>query len=126
MSWFKTKVWNGFLGVSDGGQAVLVIVALVVLLAHLGAIITFLAVRGVGLQNLRLHYTAVFGVDWVDAWWKMLTFPVFGAAAFFVNGYFSGILARRHRLYAVTLMYLTLVLEVMLAGGGLSAILLNV
>ncbi len=126
MSWFKKKIWHGFLGVSDTGQAVLVILALIVLLAHAGTVAAFLVVRGIGLQNLRLHYTAALGVDWVDAWWKMLTFPLFGLAAFFVNGFFSGILAKRHRLYAVTLMYLTLVLQVMLAGGGISAILLNV
>ncbi|OGL74016.1 hypothetical protein A3C96_00660 [Candidatus Uhrbacteria bacterium RIFCSPHIGHO2_02_FULL_60_10] len=125
MSWFTNKLWFGFFGVSSRGHGFLVAAAGLIAALHAVLVGGFVLVRLRGLNFVRLHYTATLGVDWVDAWWNALLFPCLGLAFMFVNGFFSGLLARRHRQYGVTIAFLTLIIESVLASGGVMAILLN-
>jgi hypothetical protein len=112
-------------GLNDRSSRIAAVVAASALVLNWAAVITFLVPRAGRLKFLKLHYTAALGVDWVGEWWKLFVFPVLGCAIFFVNGAFSGILARKHRLLGLSILFSTAVIEILLAGGGVTAILLN-
>lgn len=112
-------------GLHDRASTAAAIIAAAVLLLNWGLIIAFLVPRLGTLHFLRLHYTAALGVDWVAEWWKVFSFPIFGCAALFVNGFFSGILSKKHRMLGLVILFSTVAVEMILAGGGAMAILLN-
>jgi len=97
-----------------------------VLAANWLGIVIFLVSRSVNSGFLRLHYTAALGVDWVDVWWKIFIFPGFGLAVFFINGFFSGILTKKHRMLGLLMLGATDAVEIMLAIGAGLAIMLNI
>lgn len=99
--------------------------ALLVLALHWMLIIRFVAVRAGDLRFLRLHYTAALGVDWVDRWWYVFSFPLFGLASFLVNLWLAVLLAERRPALGVLMLSATAALEILLAAGGIIAILLN-
>jgi hypothetical protein len=103
-----------------------VIVAAMTLMLHWAMILRFLAVRTQGnLNYLKLHYSVLFGLDWIDRWWLIATFPLLGLLAFAANMAFAQRLART-RAALGTLMLVSLVpLELLFATGGAIAILLN-
>ena len=121
----KTRRIRELFGLHDRTSAILALVAGLVLLLNWAAIIAFLAPRLGTLRFLRLHYTAALGVDWEAEWWKVFSFPILGCATFFINGFLSGMLARKHRMLGLTVLFATAVIEMALAGGGVMAIMLN-
>ncbi len=88
-------------------------------------VVVFLVGHSVSSGFLRLHYTAALGVDWVDVWWKIFLYPGAGLAAFFINGFFSGILTKKHRMFGSLMLGATAVVEVLLAIGAVLVVMLN-
>ena len=121
----KRQFFQDRFGLHDKPSRVVAIVAAAVLLLNWAAIVAFLIPRAGSLRFLRLHYTAALGVDWVAEWWKVFAFPLLGVAVFFVNGVFSGILSKKHPMLGLVILFSTAAIEMILAGGGIMAILLN-
>lgn len=96
-----------------------------VLLAHWVLIIAFLMPRLGTLGFLRLHYTASQGIDWVDDWRAIFVFPAFGLAALACNFAFAAALARTRRQIGRMVLVGTLFVEIIIAAGGVIAVLLN-
>ncbi len=113
------------IGANDPAGKILAGYCLAALLANLGTILAFVLPRLGKLSFLRLHYTVEMGVDWAAEWWKLFVFPVVGTVFFFINGLFSGILARKHRMLGLMTLGATAVIETLLAGSGVIAVLLN-
>ena len=99
--------------------------AFTVLMVHWAFIVAFIVPRLGSLRFLRLHYSAAQGIDWIDDWHAIFTFPALGLAAFFCNVAFAVVLAKRDPLLGRMLMAATVVVELMLAVGGIIAVLLN-
>jgi hypothetical protein len=99
--------------------------AFAVLLAHWLFILAFVVPRLGGLGFLRLHYTAAHGIDWVAGWQAIFTFPGIGLAAFFVNVALAAALAKNHRALGRIVLGAAVLVEVLLAAGGVLAVLLN-
>ncbi len=99
--------------------------AILVLALHCLFIIRFVAVRIGTLSFLRLHYTTAIGVDWVAEWWYIFSFPLLGLVTLLVNLWLATVLARRRAALGVLMLVATVVLEILLAAGGLIAMLLN-
>ncbi len=99
--------------------------SVIVLAANWVTVTAFLVSHSVSSGFLRLHYTAALGVDWVDVWWKIFLYPGAGLAAFFINGSFSGILTKKHRMFGSLLLGATAVVEVLLAIGAALVVMLN-
>lgn len=99
--------------------------AFAVLMVHWAFIVAFVIPRLGELRFLRLHYSAAQGVDWIGDWRAIFTFPAIGLAAFFCNVVFASALGRRDRALGRMLMGGTVVVEVLLAVGGVIAVLLN-
>lgn len=114
-----------FFGIASRTGWFLIILAGATLMANWLIVIVFLLTRPGELGFLRLHYTAALGVDWVAEWWKLFIYPGSGLAAFFINGFFSGILAKKHRLFGSLLLGATAVIEIFLTVGAVMAVLLN-
>lgn len=113
------------LGINSRTVEVMAAVAVGVLVVHWMFVMGFVLSRIGSLRFLRLHYTAALGVDWVDAWWMIFMFPLFGLAAFFVNALLSGALSFKYRSSAIVIMSMTVFMEVLAAMGGVMALLLN-
>ncbi|HTM68972.1 MAG TPA: hypothetical protein VL426_06780 [Candidatus Binatia bacterium] len=96
-----------------------------VLMVHWAFIVAFVMPRLGELQFLRLHYSAAQGIDWVDDWRAIFLFPAVGLAAFACNVAFAVLLARRDRALGRLLMGATVVVELLVAVGGVIAVLLN-
>jgi hypothetical protein len=114
-----------FFGVTSRMGWFLVFLAAAALLINWLIVIVFLVTRPGELGFLRLHYTAALGVDWVAEWWKFFIYPGAGLAAFFINGFFSGILTKKHRLFGSLLLGATAVIELFLTIGAIMVALLN-
>lgn len=114
-----------FFGVTSRTGWFLISFAAVVLAANWLTVIVFLVSRPGTLGFLRLHYTTALGVDWVAEWWKLFIYPGIGLAAFFINGFFSGILAKKHRMFGSLLLGATAVVEIFLAVGAILVVMLN-
>ncbi|MFH2062670.1 MAG: hypothetical protein ABIJ46_00755 [bacterium] len=112
-------------GLYSGWAELAAVLSLLVLLSQWAFLLWFVSSRLGTLDFLRLHYTAALGVDWIGPWWNLFVFPVFGLAAFLINGVLSGLLARSHRLFGLVIMWTTVFLEVVFAVGGVMAVLLN-
>ena len=112
-------------GISGRSGLALVLVAGVLLALNLAFVLAFLFPRFGQLDFLRLHYTAELGVDWVAEWWKIFIFPCLGLMVFFSNALFSGILARRHRMYGNLVWTATVLVEAMLAAASFLVIRIN-
>lgn len=116
-----------FFGIRSRTGWLFMVLAAVALAANWLAVVIFLASRPAGLPDfLRLHYTAALGVDWVAEWWKIFIYPGVGLAVFFINGFFSGILAKRHRMLGLLILGTTAVMEVLLTVAGFLAVMLNI
>ncbi len=113
----------GFL--RDRTARVVAVAAFAVLGAHWLFVLAFVIPRLGTLHFLRLHYAATSGVDWVDVWWYIFVFPVFGAAAFFANLAIAAALAKKHRVLGIAVLAATAGIEIALAAAGGVAILLN-
>lgn len=109
----------------DRAGAVLAVVAFIALALQWGLVLAFLGQRAGSLDFLRLHYTVEYGIDWVAEWWKLLAYPLIGFSAYFVNLGIAAALYRREPLHAQAVLFLTVVVEFALAGGGFTAMLLN-
>ena len=114
-----------FFGITGPVGWVLWIMAAAALAANWLAVTIFLALHSGTSGFLRLHYTVALGVDWVAEWWKIFLYPGVGLAAFFINGFFSGILAKKHRMLGSLALGSTAAVEILLAIGGILAIMLN-
>lgn len=112
-------------GAERGANRVVSVFSLLTLACVWALTLSFIVPRLGSLTFLRLHYSAAFGVDWIDRWQYLLIFPALGLAVFVVNGYFAGILGRRHRSLGLAMHLATLVVEVLIAAGTLIAVLLN-
>jgi len=112
-------------GINGRSGLVLVLVSGALLALDLVLVLAFLIPRFGRLDFLRLHYTADLGVDWVAEWWKIFIFPGLGVMVFFSNAFFSGILARRHRMYGNLVWTATVVVEAMLAAASILVIRIN-
>lgn len=99
--------------------------SLSVLVTHWVVVFAFVVPRLGTLEFLRLHYTALLGVDWIGVWWMIFSFPVFGLLVFFVNLYFANVLSKQHRSLSVVAHASTALTEIALAFGGIAAVLLN-
>ncbi|HTK04366.1 MAG TPA: hypothetical protein VL500_02185 [Candidatus Eisenbacteria bacterium] len=99
--------------------------AFMVLMVHWAFIVAFVVPRLGALRFLRLHYSAAQGIDWIDDWHAIFTFPALGLAAFFCNVAFAVVLAKRDRLLGRMMMFATVIVELLLAVGGVIAVLLN-
>lgn len=99
--------------------------AFAVLMVHWAFIVAFLVPRLGELRFLRLHYSAAQGIDWIGDWRAIFTFPGLGLAAFICNLGFSSALGRRDPVLGRMLMGATVVVEILLAVGGVIAVLLN-
>ena len=96
-----------------------------VLMVHWAVIVAFVIPRLGELRFLRLHYSAAQGIDWIGDWRAIFTFPAIGLAAFFCNVIFASSLGRRDRALGRLLMGGTVIVELILAIGGVIAVLLN-
>lgn len=99
--------------------------AFAVLLVHWAFIVAFVVPRLGELRFLRLHYSASQGIDWIDDWRAIFTFPAVGLGAFVCNVAFAVALARRERELGRLLLGATVIVEAVLAVGGVIAVLLN-
>ncbi|MEA3249209.1 MAG: hypothetical protein U9Q03_02530 [Patescibacteria group bacterium] len=127
---FKTRSYGDRLtdrvfGIHDRTMEIMAGVAMAVLIVHWMLVMWFIVSRLGSLDFLRLHYTAALGVDWIAVWWMVLIFPGFGLLLFFVNAAFAGLLSKQYRLFSPVIMSITVFLEVVVAIGGIMALLLN-
>lgn len=113
------------LGTRDRAGMGLAVAALAVLLGHWITVLWFVVPRLGTLDFLRLHYTAGLGIDWIDAWWYLFTYPVAGFLALIANVLLAALLAKRHPSLGLLVLSATLVVQVFLAVGGVIAVLLN-
>lgn len=109
----------------DRPMRVAAVTAFAVLAAHWLFILAFVVPRLGGLSFLRLHYTAAHGIDWVAEWQAIFAFPGIGLAAFFVNVAIAAALARNNRSLGRIVLGTAVLVEVLLAAGGVLAVLLN-
>ncbi len=116
---------NAAFGLDDRQSAVMAAVSAAILTANLGNILRFLLPRIGTLEFLRLHYTARLGVDWVDDWWKIFTYPGLGLLILTVNGIIAGRSAGKNRLLGRLSYGVALACELLLAIGGALAVSLN-
>jgi len=114
-----------FFGISSRSGWVLWSLAVAALAVNWLTIIVFLAFHSGTSGFLRLHYTVALGVDWVAEWWKIFLYPGAGLVIFFINGFFSGILTKKHRMLGSLALGATAVVEMLLAVGGILAVMLN-
>lgn len=113
------------LGINSRPVELMAATAMGVLAVHWLLVVWFTLPRLGSLRFLRLHYTAALGVDWIAVWWMIFVFPAFGLALFFVNAFLSGVLTPKYRSFAPVMMSITVFLEVVVAIGGIMALLLN-
>lgn len=109
----------------DRVMRVAAVAAFGVLLAHWVLIVAFLLPRIGSLSFLRLHYTASQGIDWVDDWRAIFVFPAFGLVAFVCDFAFAAALARTRRQLGRMIIVGTVLVEIVVAVGGVIAVLLN-
>ncbi len=121
----KSVRLDNLIGANDLAGKLLAAYCGLAILADLGTILVFILPRIGKLGFLRLHYTVELGVDWAAEWWKLFVFPVVGILFFFINGFFSGILAKKHRMLGLITLGATAVIETILAGSGIIAVMLN-
>ncbi|MFA6603733.1 MAG: hypothetical protein WCT10_02730 [Patescibacteria group bacterium] len=112
-------------GINGRSGLALTAAAGILLAVNFVLVLVFLLPRFGQLDFLRLHYTAELGVDWVAEWWKIFIFPGLGVMVFFSNALFSGILAKKHRLYGHLIWTATLAIEAMLAAASFLVIRIN-
>lgn len=117
--------WKQRLGIRDKASGMLAGFSLAVIALHFAFIVSYLVPRAGALRFLRLHYSVVFGVDWVAEWRYLFIFPAIGAAAFIVNGLIAGVVAAKKPSFALALHYATALIETALAAAGAIAVLLN-
>ena len=102
-----------------------VVAAFGILAVHWALIIAFLVPRLGTLRFLRLHYTASQGIDWVDDWRAIFIFPAFGLAALICDFAFAAALSRTRRQLGRMILIGAVLVEIVVAAGGVIAVLLN-
>lgn len=109
----------------DRPSKILAAVAFVPLLVQWAVIVIFIWPRLGTLDYLRLHYTAASGVDWVDDWRMLLVFPAMGLVSWFIDLALASRLAVTSHVLARLVMIMAVFVELLLAIGGILAVLLN-
>ena len=121
----KTGKLERFFGATGRSGWAFLALAGTALAANWLAVLIFVVPRLGRLSFLRLHYTAMLGVDWEAEWWKLFIYPGTGLAVLLVNGFFAGILATKHRMLGLVTLGATVVVELLLAAGGIIAVQIN-
>lgn len=86
--------------------------------AALGLTIVALGCAAIGLWPLRhadalvLHYTPVFGIDWIGPWWYAFLPSTLAVTALVINSLLMSALATRHRGFLQTVGACTAALEI--------------
>ncbi len=109
----------------DRAGVSLAVAAFTVLLGHWLAVLWFVVPRLGTLDFLRLHYTAGLGIDRIGVWWHIFLYPAAGFIVFIVNVLLSAVAGRKHRLLGTLVLSATVVVQVLLAAGGIIAVSLN-
>jgi hypothetical protein len=109
----------------DRPMRVAAVLSFVVLVAHWLFILAFVVPRLGSLSFLRLHYTAAHGIDWVASWEAIFTFPGIGLVVFFVDLAIAAALARTNPSLGRIVLGAAVLVQVILAVGGVLAVLLN-
>jgi len=109
----------------DGPSKALAAAAFAPLMVQWAFIVAFIWPRLGTLDYLRLHYTAASGVDWIDDWRMVFVFPVFGLAAWVVDLVLASRLAVTSHAMARLVLATLVFIEILLAVGGILAVLLN-
>ena len=99
--------------------------ACVPVLSTIAVIALFLWPRTGHLDFLRLHYTVAYGIDWEAEWWNIFLYPVLGCLVLGINLWLATILAKRERLLAFGVLFVTVLIECALTGGAFLTVLLN-
>ena len=76
-------------------------------------------------QSVFLHYTVVFGVDWVGSWWQLWLLPGFGTVIFLLNYLVGWFVYSQEKLAAraltvVTFLLMGAILVTLFRLGGLN------
>lgn len=99
--------------------------SLVVLIVNWGLLLAFVIPRLGELDFFRLHYTSEFGVDWIDRWFYLFTFPALGLFFCLINSWLALHLQTRYRGLAGQVAQATFLAQITLLAAGVMAILLN-
>ncbi len=78
-----------------------------------------------GREIVNLHYTLYFGIDRVGPWWHLFFLPLAGWMFHVFHFLLAGRWHRRNYFLGRTLAVLSVVLQVILAGGGVLIVLMN-
>lgn len=76
-------------------------------------------------EPIFLHYNILFGVDYVDVWWKVFYLPIFGLILFLINTLISWWLAGHDRFIPLVINFATLLNEIFLLVAALLLVFLN-
>lgn len=77
-------------------------------------------------EPIFLHYNILFGIDYLDVWWKIYYLPIAGLIMFMLNLLLSWFIFTRDKFISLLLNFTSLVCQVFLFIGALLIILLNV
>ena len=100
------------------------IAAAVVLAAHWALILRFVATRE-ALAYFRLHYSVAYGIDWLDRWWLIFTYPFLALAAYAGTLLFAERVARHRKPLGTVLLASAVPVQAAFLAAGSIAILLN-
>jgi len=75
---------------------------------------------------LFLHYNILFGVDYIDSWWKMYFLPLAGLLIILFNTFLGWWLWDRDRLMSIILHSVTLLCQLFLVIACILLVFLNV
>ncbi len=92
---------------------------------HTAAILAFLLPRLSSLSDLKLRYTAEFGVNWVDDWRMLGLFPAVAAVSVVVDWLLARRLRKLHPSMGETMAVAGVLVSLAFAVAGGIALLLN-
>jgi hypothetical protein len=75
--------------------------------------------------RVPLHYSVVYGIDFLGSARKIYEIPLTGAAAGLINFWLAGLLYEREKLFAYLLSFSSAVLQLILLAGALALVVLN-
>jgi hypothetical protein len=77
-------------------------------------------------EPIFLHYNVLFGVDYIDTWWKIYYLPLFGFLTFLLNTVLSWLVAARDKFLPFLINATTLFCQTFLLMAALLLVFLNV
>lgn len=77
-------------------------------------------------EPIFLHYNILFGVDYIDAWWKVFYLPAMGLLVLSVNGFLGWMLFYRDKFMAQLLNAGALLCQIFLLVAAALLVFLNV